>query len=104
MRYFSRQMEFTMTKRILVVFILTALVLASTTSSHADTMYADHVTGLYRGDTTIGFAPDWYGGTFPSSFPVTLTDPQAAATVLGAPDNVFLSLPGNEAASPTTVG
>ena len=72
--------------------------------SYADTMYADHVTGLFRGDTTIGFAPGWYGGTFPSSFPVTLTEAQAMAAVVGAADNLFLSLPGNEAASPTAVG
>lgn len=90
--------------RIVSMGILTMLILAVGVPSHADTMYADRVTGLYRGDTTIGFAPGWYGGTFTSSFPVTLTDTEAVAAVLGAPDNVFLSLPGNEAASPTTVG
>lgn len=90
--------------RIVSMGILTMLIVAVGVPSNADTMYADHVTGLYRGDTTIGFAPGWYGGTFTSSFPVALTDTQAAAAVLGAPDNVFLSLPGNEVASPTTVG
>ena len=90
--------------KILSPSLLIIVILAIAVPSHADTMYADHVTGLFRGDTTIGFAPGWYGGTFPSSFPVTLTDPQATAAVLGAPDNLFLSLPGNEAASPTAVG
>lgn len=90
--------------RIMSMGVLTMLILAIGVPSYADTMYADHVTGLYRGETTIGFAPGWYGGTFPSSFPVTLTDAQAMAAVLGAPDNLFLSLPGNEAVSPTAVG
>jgi hypothetical protein len=75
--------------------------------SYAATMYADHVTGSFRGDTTIGFSTGFsgfYGGTFPGAFPVTLTDPQARAAVLGAPDNNFVSLPGNEAVSPTAVG
>lgn len=84
--------------------MLTLWILVVAIPSYADTMYADHVTGLYRGDTTIGFASGWYGGTFPSTFPVTLTDVQARAAVLGAPDNLFLSLPGNEAVNPTTVG
>ena len=90
--------------RIMSIGIFMMLALAISVPSHADTMYADHVTGLYRGDTTIGFASGFYGGTFPSSFPATLTDAQARAAVLGAPDNLFLSLPGNEAASPTAVG
>ena len=90
--------------RVLSTGVLMIVILAVGVPSHADTMYADHVTGLYRGDTTIGFAPGWYGGTYPSSFPVTLSDAQAGAAVLGAPDNVFLSLPGTEAASPTAVG
>ncbi|MBA2252839.1 MAG: PEP-CTERM sorting domain-containing protein [Nitrospirales bacterium] len=90
-------------KRVITA-VLTACVMMVAVPSHADTMYADRVTGLYRGDTAIGFAPGFYGGTFPSSFPVTLTDAQARAAVLGAPDNLFLSLPGNEAASPTAVG
>src|SRR5688572_3889920 len=90
--------------RIISIGVLTMLILAIGVPAYADTMYADHVTGLYRGETTIGFASGWYGGTFPSSFPVTLTDSQARAAVLGAPDNLFLSLPGNEAASPTAVG
>ena len=84
--------------------VLLGSVMLMAVPSYADTMYADHVTGLFRGDTTIGFAPGWYGGTFPSSFPVTLTEAQAMAAVVGAADNLFLSLPGNEAASPTAVG
>lgn len=93
-----------MTMRIVAVLISTMLALAMSVPSRADTMYADHVTGLFRGDTTIGFASGWYGGTFPSSFPMTLADAQARAAVLGVPDNLFLSLPGNEAVSPTAIG
>ena len=90
-------------KRILCVGMMIGSVLM-THPSYAVTMYADHVTGLFRGDTTIGFSTGFYGGTFPGTFPVTLTDPQARAAVLGAPDNNFVSLPGNEAVSPTAVG
>ncbi len=90
-------------KRVISIILMAGVTMMAR-PSHAVTMYADHVTGLFRGDTTIGFAPGLYGGTFPSGFPVTLTDPQARAAVLGAPDNVFLSLPGNEAVSPTAVG
>jgi hypothetical protein len=93
-----------MTMRIVAVLILTMLTLAMSVPSRADTMYADHVTGLFRGETTIGFASGWYGGTFPAGFPVALAEAQAKAAVLGVPDNLFLSLPGNEAASPTAVG
>jgi hypothetical protein len=97
-------MESDMTMRVVAVLISTMLALAIGFPARADTMYADHVTGLFRGDTTIGFASGWYGGTFPSSFPVTLAEAQARAAVLGGPDNLFLSLPGNEAISPTAVG
>ena len=86
-------------KRILCAGMMIGSVLM-THPSYAATMYADHVTGSFRGDTTIGFSTGFYGGTFP----VTLTDPQARAAVLGAPDNNFVSLPGNEAVSPTAVG
>ena len=93
-------------KRILCAGMMIGSVLM-THPSYAATMYADHVTGSFRGDTTIGFSTGFsgfYGGTFPGAFPVTLTDPQARAAVLGAPDNNFVSLPGNEAVSPTAVG
>ena len=90
-------------KRILCAGMMIGSVLMAH-ASYAVTMYADHVTGSFRGDTTIGFSTGFYGGTFPGTFPVTLTDPQARAAVLGAPDNNFVSLPGNEAVSPTAVG
>ena len=57
-------------------------------------VYADQVTNILRGDTTIGNFPDYYGGSYPGSYPVSLTENQAKSAVLGAPDTNFLSLPG----------
>ena len=86
----------------LPAFIVIAISIAPVTE--AAPIYADEVTNILRGDTTIGGFPGYYGGNFPGSFPVALTQAQAEASVLGAPDNAFLSLPGNEAADPTPSG
>ncbi len=40
------------------------------------------------------FSGQYYGGTYPGSYPVILTEAEAKAAVLGAPDTKFLSLPG----------
>lgn len=72
--------------------------LAATLAPHAaqaQTTYASTVLNLLRGTAPGDFAPpQFYGGSYPGSFPVALTDAQARAAVLGAPDGNFLSLPG----------
>lgn len=81
-------------KKLIIICAVAGLFLATTGSADANITYADHVTNIYRGDTTIGDFPGYYGGTFPGSYPVLLTEEQAKAAVLGAPDGSFLSLPG----------
>lgn len=73
-------------------------------TAQAAPIYANEVTAIFRGDATIGNFPGYYGGSFPGSYPVALTEDQAKSAVLGAPDGQFLSLPGNEAADPTPWG
>ncbi len=73
-------------------------------SAQATTIYANTVHTILRGDTSIGEFPDYYGGTFPGTFPVVLTEAQAKSAVLGSPDGRFLSLPGDEANNPTPTG
>lgn len=65
-------------------------------SSFAAEVFGSGTQSLLRGSTPGDFGPpEFYGGTFPGSFPVVLTDAQARAAVVGAPDNTFLSLPGS---------
>jgi hypothetical protein len=59
---------------------------------HAET-FASSVPTLLRG-TVAGDMPGFYGGSLFGSFPVAMTNAEATAAVLGAPDNTFLSLPG----------
>ncbi len=59
-------------------------------------MYADHVVSLFRGDTTVGNFPGYYGSSFSENSPITLTEDQARAAILGPPDGHFLSLPGKD--------
>lgn len=80
------------------------LMALSTPVAQAAFIYADEVTSIFRGDTTIGDFPGYYGGNFTESFIVELNQAQAEAAVLGAADGSFLSLPGNEAADPTPSG
>ena len=71
-----------------------AMVLTATSVANAGIMYADEVTTIDRGDTSIGNYAGFYGGTYPGSFPVELTEEQAKVAILGPPDTSFLSLPG----------
>jgi len=77
---------------------LAALTVASLApmASLAAEVFGSGTQSLLRGTTPGDFAPPaFYGGTFPGSFPVVLTEAQARAAVVGAPDNTFLSLPGS---------
>jgi hypothetical protein len=56
--------------------------------------FASSVSSLLRGSFPGDFPGQFYGGNFPGVFPVVLTPAQAQASVLGAPDGAFLSLPG----------
>lgn len=63
--------------------------------AEAATFYANGVTAIIRGDSSIGDLPGLYGGD-PFVFPVSLTALQAQNAILGAPDDQFLSLPGRD--------
>lgn len=94
-------------KKTLMTLLAAVATLTAATGVRAD--YIDWASslgpmGIVRGDTTIGNFPGFYGGEFPGAFPIPLTGAQAIAAVLGAPDNSFLSLPGNEAGAPTPSG
>jgi len=67
---------------------LVLLPLAAQAQTYANTTFT-----FARGSVPGDFA-SFYGGSFPGTFPVALTDAQARASVLGSPDNHFLSLPG----------
>lgn len=84
-------------KKLITVCAVFGLVLAAARNANADMiMYADHVTNIFRGDTTIGDFAGFYGGTYPGTYPVELTVDEARAAVLGSPDGSFLSLPGKD--------
>jgi len=62
---------------------------------HAGVVWGTSVTNLSRGTVPGDFGPpEFYGGSFPGSFPVVLSNAEATAAVLGPPDTNFLSLPG----------
>lgn len=83
-------------RRLTIGLVGLCAMLISAASAQAGIIYASTVETLLRGDTSIGFSADFYGGTFPGSFPVVLTPAQAEAAVLGPPDGDFLTLPGND--------
>lgn len=65
-----------------------------TAPATAAIMYADHVTSITRGDTSIGSFAGYYGWSVPRGVTAELTESQARAAVLGAPNSVLLALPG----------
>ena len=71
-----------------------ACALLSPQASQAAEVYASSVTNLLRGTAPGDFFPDYYGGSLGGSFPVVLDAATAQASILGAPDDRFLSLPG----------
>lgn len=81
-------------RRLLAVVAVLALFGALAGTASAGPIWASEVTRLVRGDPTIGNLPGYYGGTYPGAYPVPLTEAEAKAAVLGAPDTHFLSLPG----------
>lgn len=70
---------------------LSALALAPIVS-HAD-VFASNTHTFIRG-ATPGSLPGWYGGGLFGAFPVAMTEAEARAAVIGAPDQTFVSLPG----------
>ncbi len=63
--------------------------------AHAAIIYANQVTAITRGDTSIGNSPGYYGWNINLGTVVTFTEAQAKNAVLGAPDEKTLGLPGN---------
>jgi len=80
--------------KVILATLLAVFLLCPVVTVQADIMYATEVTNIYRG-TVPGNFVGYYGGTFPGSYPVSLTEAQAKAAVLGVPDSKFLSIPGS---------
>jgi internalin A len=59
-----------------------------------ETMYADKVLSIRRGDIPSGNFQGYYGGNSSEENPRILTVSEAENAVIGAPDGEFLSLPG----------
>ena len=78
-------------KRALAATLASAALLPA---AQAAETYASSVTNLLRGTAPGDFFPDYYGGSLSGSFPVVLDVNTAKASILGAPDDRFLSLPG----------
>ncbi len=78
-----------------LIAIAGAFVMAS--PSHAvGIIYANSVDFIQMGDPTISqFPGEFYGGNFPGAFPVTLSQAEAEASVLGPTDGAFLTLHGD---------
>ena len=62
-------------------------------AGHAAETFGTTTHSFIRG-TVAGDMPGWYGGSLFGAFPVAMTEAEARAAVLGAPDNTFVSLPG----------
>ena len=78
-------------KRALAVTLVGAALLPA---AQAAETYASSVTNLLRGTAAGDFFPDYYGGSLSGAFPVVLDVNTAKASILGSPDDRFLSLPG----------
>ncbi|HYM36711.1 MAG TPA: PEP-CTERM sorting domain-containing protein [Steroidobacteraceae bacterium] len=80
-------------KNKLVGFLAMAL-LCGPIAANAAEIFASTTFTLLRGTFPGNFPGQFYGGSLIGGFPVVLTNAQARASVLGAPDDQFLSLPG----------
>ncbi len=67
---------------------------------HAET-FATATETFARGSVPGDF-PGFYGGSLTGTFPIPLDDAAARASVMGGPDNQFLSLPGVSDTPPGT--
>jgi len=81
--------------------LIACLFLLASPQLFATIMYADTVTVLNRGDTSVGNFSSFYGGNGTEVGSVSLTNSEAGASILGAPDGSFLSLPGGSVPSGT---
>ncbi|MER0171078.1 MAG: PEP-CTERM sorting domain-containing protein [Nitrosomonas sp.] len=83
----------------LVALSLGAIAL-SPVSAAAET-FGSTTDTLLRGSVGGSFPGEFYGGSLSGGFPVVLTEAEARSSVLGAPDDRFLSLPGEPGVSGT---
>lgn len=70
-----------------------AAIAALPLSAKAET-FASQTFNVFRGSIGGDFPGQWYGGSLGGGFPVVLTEAQARASTLGAPDSAFVTLPG----------
>jgi hypothetical protein len=72
---------------------IAALAAAPLASHAAVDVFASNTHTFIRG-SVVGDFPGWYGGNLLGAFPVAMTEAEARAAVIGANDNIFVSLPG----------
>jgi len=83
------------------VALLAAVFFAGAVSATPIEIFGSTTGTLLRGTFPGDFPGQFYGGSIAGGFPVVLSDAQARAAVLGAPDGQFLSLPGGPGISGT---
>jgi hypothetical protein len=76
-----------------IVALSLGIIALSPLSAAAETFGSTTAT-LLRGSVGGSFPGEYYGGSLSGSYPIVLTEAEARSSVLGAPDNRFLSLPG----------
>lgn len=81
-----------MTTKYVAALAIAATIIAPTTQAET---FATSTGTFTRGPAPGDFPGQFYGGSFPGSFPLPLDDATARASVLGSPDNRFVSLPGS---------
>lgn len=77
-----------------IISLFAAALICGSMTANAVEIFGSTTFTLLRGSFPGDFPGQFYGGSLLGGFPVALTDAQARAAVLGAPDNSFLSLPG----------
>ena len=76
------------------LFALSVSIIALSPLSAAAATFGSTTDTLLRGSVGGDFPGEFYGGSLFGSFPVVLSESDARSYVLGAPDDRFLSLPG----------
>ena len=84
-----------MRNQIKFTLLLASFLVASAGHLPGAVMFATGATSIIRGDATIGDFPELYGGDA-FFFPSPLTETDARFAVTGAPDGIFLTLPGRD--------